>query len=297
MPGLTSRDQAREVAPQYFDPITRRPATWVNDSGLIQRMPGRFDIVKGDTWLGNVGDQYRVLNNWDALESLDSLMRDPNGPRYETMGELWGGRVFFALAVLPESITVKGTDEVKPYLFLYNSHDGSSAVKVMLTMVRVVCNNTAQYALSDTSLGSYAARHSGDILGKMANVSDALGLIHAETVALNDLFNRFAECEPTKAQIESILSTLFPATATNRSELQKERVLQLAANGTGNAAFSGTAWSLLNGITELEDHVNNQVTAKSKEDAADSRFRSLLYGSAQARKSKAIDTIREVCLI
>ena len=42
------------------------------------------------------------------------------------------------LAKLPEKYIIAG-DEVTPYLVLFNSHDGSSGVKVAMTPVRVVC--------------------------------------------------------------------------------------------------------------------------------------------------------------
>jgi len=39
-------------------------------------------------------------------------------------------------------------DEYKPYLVLSNAHDGSACLKIFLTGIRIVCNNTLTAALN-----------------------------------------------------------------------------------------------------------------------------------------------------
>ena len=53
-----------------------------------------------------------------------------------------------------------------PYLVFSNSHDGSGSIKVAMTPVRVVCQNTLNFALDNASR-IWCANHTGDIGAKM----------------------------------------------------------------------------------------------------------------------------------
>ena len=57
-------------------------------------------------------------------------------------------------------------ERISPYLLFSNTHDGSGAIKVALTPIRVVCNNTLNLALR-TAERSWSMIHTGDIKSKM----------------------------------------------------------------------------------------------------------------------------------
>ena len=122
--------------------------------------------------LGVVGNRYAIVQNEEAFAFTDSLIGE--GCVYETAGSLKGGKVIWLLARLPESIQIAG-DEVNPYLCFTNSHDGSGAVKVCSTPVRVVCNNTLNLALK-TARRTWSVRHTGNIEGKLAEAAETLQL-------------------------------------------------------------------------------------------------------------------------
>ena len=90
--------------------------------------------------LGVVSDRYKVVQNTDAFSFTDELLGQ--GVRYETAGSLQDGRRVWLLARMPKEYT-GGDDKICPYLVFSNSHDGTGAVKVAITPVRVVCNNSA----------------------------------------------------------------------------------------------------------------------------------------------------------
>ena len=90
--------------------------------------------------LGVVSDRYKVVQNTDAFSFTDELLGQ--GVKYETAGSLQDGRRVWLLARMPKEY-IGGSDEICPYLVFSNSHDGTGAVKVAITPVRVVCNNSA----------------------------------------------------------------------------------------------------------------------------------------------------------
>lgn len=95
--------------------------------------------------LGVVTDRYRVVQNTEAFAFTDALLGE--GVHYETAGSLMGGRKVWLLARLPREFIIAG-ERISPYLVFSNTHDGSGAVRVAVTPIRVCCNNTLNLALT-----------------------------------------------------------------------------------------------------------------------------------------------------
>ena len=120
--------------------------------------------------LGVVTDRYKVIQNEEAFAFTDELLGE--GVRYETAGSLQGGRRVWLLAHMPREYIISG-ERISPYLVFSNTHDGSGAIKVALTPIRVVCNNTLNLALN-TAKRSWSMIHTGDIKGKMEEARNTL---------------------------------------------------------------------------------------------------------------------------
>ena len=125
------------------------------------KVPGYFANVRQQdgSILGVVTSRYKVVQNRDAFAFTDALLGD--GVRYETAGSLMGGRKTWILAKLPTRYIIQG-EQILPYLVFSNTHDGSGAIKIAMTPIRVVCNNTLNLAL-DTANRSWSIHHTGDI--------------------------------------------------------------------------------------------------------------------------------------
>jgi len=127
----------------------------LTDEATVDGMmvPKTKAVVRYDnqTVLGVVSDRYVPVQNKQAFSFLDSCVAD-NGLRYHTAGALGQGEKIFLLAKLPGHLRVKQTEDVvDKYLLLSNSHNGSSALRVLFTPVRVVCQNTLSMALRQGS--------------------------------------------------------------------------------------------------------------------------------------------------
>lgn len=262
-----------------------------------KEVAGKFITIREDTGdgLGVVGDQYSVLQNSHAFDFFDAVTQDPHGPKYETAGSLWNGRKVWMLAKMPEMMEVVKGDDVAPYILLSNSHDGSSAIRIQFTPIRVVCQNTLNMAHAGKDK-TFKVRHSGDVLLKVSQAQDALGIIRHTVAETLDLYRALANKTPSKDQVDAVLAQLFPDTKTDRAKLQRERVLSLAEAGigNGNANVRGTAWALYNGVTELVDHHNN--AGSKRDDAKDMRLNSIGLGSGFDFKADALQTIADLCL-
>lgn len=172
--------------------------------------------------LGVVTDRYRVVQNQEAFEFTDKLLGE--GVRYETAGSLMNGRKNWILAKLPSEYIIAG-DQISPYLVFSNTHDGSGAIKVAMTPVRVVCSNTLNLALN-TARRSWSAIHTGDINGKLQDARETL--LFAEKY-MNGLGKEISFLQGIKLSDEKVLEYIdavlpLPESAT---PLQKKNITRL----------------------------------------------------------------------
>ena len=271
LPQLATAAEALEAANLGW--TVRKESIFLADG---QEVADHFATVREDTNepLGVVGTKYRILQNTEAFTFYDYLTQDPNGPKYETAGSLWGGTKIWLMAKLDEDIQIAPNDTVGQYLILSNSHDGSSAVNIMLSPIRVVCQNTLNMA-SHAASKKVKIRHSGNIQLKLNDVQESLGIIRQSFNETFEIYRQMVDTKPTAAQVDTVLRALFPDTKNDRASIQRGRVKELAYSGKGNYPVRGTAWALYNGITELSDHVNGE--GSKRDDKADYRLNSAWF--------------------
>ena len=156
--------------------------------------------------LGVVTDRYKVIQNEEAFAFTDALLGE--GVRYETAGSLQGGKKVWMLARMPHEYIITG-ERISPYLLFSNTHDGSGAIKVALTPIRVVCNNTLNLALS-TAKRSWSMIHTGDIQGKLQEAKDTLLLADRYMDSLGKEFENLRMKSMTDKQVMEYIEVLLP---------------------------------------------------------------------------------------
>lgn len=172
--------------------------------------------------LGVVTERYKVIQNREAFAFTDELLGA--GVRYETAGSLQGGRRVWMLAHLPHEYIISG-ERISPYLLFSNTHDGSGAIKVALTPIRVVCNNTLNLALS-TAKRSWSMIHTGDIKGKLKEAKDTLFMAENYMDSLGKEFETLRKKNLTDKQVMEYIEILLPA-EENATLQQKRNIRRL----------------------------------------------------------------------
>lgn len=171
-----------------------------------------------DSVLGVVGDRYKVVQNRDAFKFTDGLIG--GDVRYETAGSLRDGKQIWLLAKLPEQM-IAG-DAVEPYLCFTNAHDGSSGVRVCMTPVRVVCNNTLNVALA-TAKRTWSMRHTENVHERLNEARDCLFRAEDYMDGLAQYADMAANKTISDDEIREILNELFPVT-DKTSEREKSTI-------------------------------------------------------------------------
>lgn len=156
--------------------------------------------------LGVVTDRYKIIQNEEAFAFTDELLGE--GVRYETAGSLMGGRKVWLLAHLPHEYIITG-DRISPYLVFSNTHDGSGAVKVALTPIRVVCSNTLNLALS-TAKRSWSMVHTGNVKDRLKEAGDTLFLAEKYMDRLGKEFENLRMKKLTDQQVLDYIEILLP---------------------------------------------------------------------------------------
>ena len=206
--------------------------------------------------LGIVSDRYQIVQNSEAFEFTDSLLDE--GVVYETAGSLRDGKQIWLLARMP-STTILG-DDVDPYLCFTNTFDGSGAIKVCMTPVRVVCNNTLNLAL-ETTKRSWSTRHIGDLAGKLHQAKETLGLAQEYMKKLDEDADRLANTKLSDAEIESVVSFIFPIDYIKDTKRKIENTNKMRNDFMtcymmpDIAQYRNTAYGLVNAASDMAGHM------------------------------------------
>lgn len=250
-----------EEAPTSKDALKLAGLDWRVDQKSIQVCGGskienfKANVRSSDKKvLGVVTDRYRVVQNEDAFAFTDNLIG--GDVRYECAGSLAGGKKIWLLAKMPEREIVG--DKTEPYLCFSNTHDGSGAIRVCMTPIRVVCNNTLNIALS-TAKRSWSVRHTGDIQSKLHEAAVCLELADKYMEKLDEEAQRLANKTITDERIREILDELFPLDE-DASDREKKNVKSLKDEfmicyfAPDIQQFRNTAWGMVNAMSDMVTH-------------------------------------------
>ena len=230
---------------------------------------------------GVFSDGYTPLQNRDAFTFFDSVV-GAGEAIYHTAGTLGGGSRIWILAKLPGDLKLSDSDVLERYILLANSHDGSLAVTMKPTTVRVVCNNTLSVAMGGETNKLFKAVHTTNVMQRVNQARETLGLQEAYFAMMMRGIERLADERMTQASAEEFLVELFgqeenPEAISTRMRNQMDTVGDLFINGVGNHGLNN--WDMLNAVTEFVDH------KRSKD--ADKRLDAAWFGGGADLKQKA----------
>lgn len=257
--------------------------------GSIHAFPEQKVLYRSDTKrpLSVVSKRFQVVQPSDVLEFYRDLT-EAGGYELETAGVLKEGRKLWALAKTGQSACLKGRDRVNGYLLLATACDGTLATTAQFTSVRVVCNNTLAIALGD-STGAVKVGHRSQFDAQA--VKRQLGIAISSWDGFMARMKALSECKVSEGAAEAFWKRVFTYPAGNSEDLAavSERSLKAVqelytGKGLGSqlASSSGTAWGLLNSVTEYIDHHRRSRSTDHRRDTA-------WFGQGAAIKQKAWD--------
>jgi phage/plasmid-like protein (TIGR03299 family) len=149
-------------------------------------------------------------------------------------------------------------DKFDPYMCFTNSHDGTGAVKVCMTPVRVVCNNTLNMALN-TATRCWSTKHIGDISSKLEEARYTLKMADKYMTKLDEEADKLANQKISEDEIAKILDEMFPVNENdsdrkkaNKAEAKNQIMICYMAPDI--AKFLGTKYGFLNAVSDWCGH-------------------------------------------
>lgn len=274
-------------------------SVWLNEAGMDWRIEESNVLFNADSSALHIRPyaDSKVLYRSDSLEPLSVVSRryqvvqpqevlhfykdlvSAGGFELETAGVLKGGRKLWALAKTGQEARIKGHDRIKAYLLLATSCDGTLCTTAQFTSVRVVCNNTLQMATQHSS-GAVKVPHSTKF--DPMQVKEALGLGFSQWDAfmqnLKQLSHRSVSPQEAEAYFRDVLDEprlpmdlVLPEESRSAGSRSLQQVMQLYdGQGMGSelASSAGTAWGLVNAMTEYVDHHRRARNQDNRLDSA-----------------------------
>ena len=172
--------------------------------------------------LGVVTDRYKVVQNHEAFAFTDSLLGE--GVKYETAGSLNGGKKIWLLAKLPDKYIMEG-EQVEPYLVFSSSHDGTGSIKVCMSPIRVVCQNTLNLAIGNAKR-IWSTIHVGNLSNKMDEAHHTLLFAEKYMRCLGSEFSRLSKIRLSDTKVMEYINMLLPMD-DNPTELHRKNINQI----------------------------------------------------------------------
>ena len=228
--------------------------------------------------LGIVGDRYKIVQNLDAFAFTDALLGE--GVKYETAGSLKDGKIIWLLAKMPETIKILG-DDVEPYLVFTNTHDGSGAVRVTMTNVRICCFNTLNMALRNAKR-VWSARHTGSIQNKLDDAMKTLQFAHEYIEATKQTMEDLHKVKLPDYALYDTIQKIIPIdedlTERQKANLQRisDDILYRYEFAPDLVNLDKTGARLVQAVADTTSHIEPvRMTANYKEN----HFKAMLDGN------------------
>ena len=266
--------------------------------GTHQQIDTHRATMRTDTGtaLGAVGLRYQPLQNREAFAWMDEVVVGGDDPlaMWHTCGSLRGGKRVWMLAKLPGQVEVTDRDLLDKYVLITNSHDGTGAVRLFPTSVRVVCANTLRLAVSMADrnktdsglpLGLKLFHTAGGLSRRVAKARELLGVISNAHDGFGEVARQMIATPLNTQQVGDYFDTLVE----RRSDRSKTKVLTQLWDRfglpTNEGGYKANVWTAYNAASEWADH-ELRVTGKG-DVRAERKFRSVLFGSSHAFKERA----------
>lgn len=262
---------------------------------------GTYGIFRtdNDAFLGVVGDRYIPIQNATIFSFLDSIIED--SAKYERAGMLNnGGRIFVVANLLKEHNIHNSGDVHKAFLTAIGSHDGSTSVRIFCTDFRIICSNTIQLLLRRERGNGVSVKHTNNGESNMYSRLRSLEQVKEQFSSTMEKLEFLAEKKINSKVVDTVIEEVFGIkngieNASSRVKGSVELVKELLERNDNNAfpQFRGTAYNLLNAVTEFYDHHSEvrMTDGRVNQTKEILRAESSLFGRNAEIKANALEII------
>jgi len=240
---------------------------------------------------GGLSEGFTPIQNRDAFSVIPELANVIDLKMVK--GSVWnnGAGVYAQVSLGDMQVGNNENDKIGKYLTVINSHDGSQAMRVIITPLRFFCKNqiTAMTKNADIS-NMISIRHTASASDRLAEMIDSMRIVNGVFEYTEDIYNQLATRNVTIDHVEEVVKKLFPLApdagirTINNHKRQVEAVAMRFDNADSGRIERDTAWNLYNSIQGTFQHDGRNTASKDK---------SILMGSIAQKSASALSTVLE----
>ena len=254
-----------------------------------------FATMRTDTneVLGIVEGRYCVIPNRDIFSIADTMVEE-DGARITRASSIdRGSRCFINLEWKKDrNINVLG-DIVGRRAILQNAHNGKFATIIRLQPLRLACLNGMVVPVPCFSF-EFRIKHTESSVDRIAEARRIMGGASKYFQTFGSIANLMAKTKVSVSLAQEVLKSIPDLSKkTPATEQKRNDILSLYNGGQANAraeSMSGTAWGLLNAVSEYADH-SGRIRLTQGNTSQIQRFKSSFEGSSQRLKLSAWETM------
>ena len=207
--------------------------------------------------LGDVGRVYRVIPIHE-LVALAEVLAEVSGAVWSSGGVLGQGEKVFLSLEVKTPLTLANGDVINRYFLIFLSNDGSGSAIIKPTPIRVVCQNTLNFALRGAE-NEYRIKHATSYKARMEEVVRALKVeesyVDSFKVRADQLLGRTMSVDDLDGFFKAVvgigngeaLDDVHGKTLARYEDIWDTYNLPTQDNARGNA------WGALNAVVEYAD--------------------------------------------
>lgn len=288
----------REVAKKHFNPIMESPALVYVDGRQITL--DKYKVLLGDYRHRDdidVADQiiplhipkagYTPISNEEVWNTLEAAIKDL-GAKISSICSLERGKKFAISVALNGSdlevkVSKRGKEKFKAHLNFVTSHDGTIAMNVYDSIIRIICMNTLRWSMEAMGDVRFKVYHTKNAKLAMDNLGDLVNAILKGRASLVEVMEYLSTCRVDNNEALAMAMGYFAKTTgtvelSTRAVNAANEITLLFARGVGNTGE--TLYDLANGATEFWTHGNGVGRTNSQ----GSRLYRSAMGSAAEHK-------------
>jgi phage/plasmid-like protein (TIGR03299 family) len=228
--------------------------------------------------IGTVKSRYEPLQNREVFAFGDAVVEQGLGRWVDAGLQKNGARVFMTMK-LAEQFQVLGRDPFDLYLFLSAGHDGGRSITAFETPIRVSCLNQMN-AVQHNHMSRYSIQHTTSMRQRLEDARLAISHGTEFIAELQKSAEKLAKTQLTDRKARNLIEGIVPQTRSRRDEVVND-ILTVYASSPTIEGYRGTAYGLLNGVTEYMDHVKRQNNGNA-------RFESVFFGEGAKAQRKLL---------
>ena len=254
-----------------------------------------------DKLLGITGTRFRPIQNVEAFAPADYLVSE-FGAKIVGAADYRNGSASLLVVDLAEPVILDrpdgGTDRIDLDLLIKNTHDGSGALTLALTGIRLACTNAVQAAVRDAER-VWKISHTPNAKARLDVAAEAIKKATSYRQEFTIAAQAMMDAPMIDAEFAKIVSGIWKADAADdtkaaerRREVQAE-VLGIYRSSSTLEGVRGTRWAGYSAVTEWLDWAR-PVKGDSDQAKAQSRAEGALDGPYVRAKARAWSTFAAV---